>query len=231
MPYTQVTTNVYQIGGENISNSGDAGVFLIKCKDDSIVLIDCGIDSYEVLIRNIEETGLDPNQLVGLVLTHAHVDHTGSAADFKKNFPELRIYAHDWEREVIEGRPGTEKITAASWYGITYKPVKVDVAVKKIEENMVIGGTMFNFIHTPGHTPGSIAVLIQDEGKKVLFGQDIHGPFMQEFNSNIHDWISSMKLLLSKKADILCEGHFGIYQPATKVEKYIRNQIIQNYRI
>ena len=32
----------------------------------------------------------------------------------------------------------------------------------------------------------------------------------------------SLLELIDLKADILCEGHFGIYQPAEKVEQYIR---------
>jgi len=32
-----------------------------------------------------------------------------------------------------------------------------------------------------------------------------------------------LKKLLSLKADILCEGHFGIYQPAEEVERYIKS--------
>ena len=31
-------------------------------------------------------------------------------------------------------------------------------------------------IHIPGHTPGSMAIIINME-KRVLFGQDIHGPY------------------------------------------------------
>ena len=29
--------------------------------------------------------------------------------------------------------------------------------------------------NTPGHMPGSICVMVESEGKKVLFGQDLHG--------------------------------------------------------
>ncbi len=228
MPYSQITENVFQIGGGNLSGTGDAGVFLVKCKDSSMVLIDSGVDSYEILMKNIEEIGLDTSKIIGLVLTHAHIDHTGSAADLKKNHPRMKIYAHDWEREAIEGVEGTESITAASWYGITYNPVSVDVVLKKQEETHTIGETNFLFIHTPGHTPGSIVVIVIDEGKKVLFGQDIHGPFLRDFNSNMKDWADSMKLLISKNADILCEGHYGIYKPAANVEKYIRGQLRQN---
>ena len=227
MPYSKITENVFQIGGGSFSGSGDAGVFLVLCKDESLVLIDSGVNSYEILIQNVEEIGFSSDRIRTLILTHAHIDHTGTAAEFKKNL-NVQIYAHDWEREAIEGVPGTEKIIAASWYGVPYYPVKVDVILKKQEEKHKIGRTEFLFIHTPGHTPGSIAVLVEDEDKRILFGQDIHGPFMEEFNSNISDWVDSMKLLISKKADILCEGHFGIYQPAPNVEKYIRGQLRQN---
>ena len=227
MPYSKITENIFQIGGGSLSGSGDAGVFLVACKDGSIVLIDSGVNSYEILIENVKEIGFSVDRIEVLILTHAHIDHTGSAAEFKKKL-NLKIYAHDWEREAIEGVPGTEKIIAANWYGVTYYPVNVDVILKKQEEKHKIGGTEFLFIHTPGHTPGSIAILVEDEVKKVLFGQDIHGPFMDEFNSNINDWADSMKLLISKKADILCEGHYGVYQPGLEVEKYIRGQLRHN---
>jgi hypothetical protein len=58
-------------------------------------------------------------------------------------------------------------------------------------------------------------------GRRILFGQDIHGPFMSAFRSNIHDWRVSMARLIALKADILCEGHYGIFQPADRVERYI----------
>ncbi len=218
---------MFQIGGSTFSNPEDAGVFLVKCKDESLVLIDSGVNSSEQLLKNIAEIGLDSQRVKVLILTHAHIDHTGSAVELKKKI-NLKVYAHDWEREAIEGVPGTEKIIAASWYGVTYYPVSVDVVLKKSEEKHIIGGTEFLIIHTPGHTPGSIAVMVKDEGKKILFGQDIHGPFMREFNSNINDWANSMKILISKQADILCEGHFGIYQPGQQVERYIRGQLRQN---
>ena len=53
------------------------------------------------------------------------------------------------------------------------------------------------------------------------FGQDIHGPFNPSWGSNIGQWKKSMQKLLELKADILCEGHFGIYRPASRVQGYI----------
>ena len=66
------------------------------------------------------------------------------------------------------------------------------------------------------------------EGKKVLFGQDLHGPFSKEFLSDLNDYQNSMDKLLALEADILCEGHFGIFQPADVVRKYIERHKMEN---
>jgi glyoxylase-like metal-dependent hydrolase (beta-lactamase superfamily II) len=71
-------------------------------------------------------------------------------------------------------------------------------------------------------------VLLKAENKKILFGQDIHGPFMASFGSDLEDYQISMQKLLDLNADILCEGHFGIFQPAERVEQYIRDYMEQN---
>jgi glyoxylase-like metal-dependent hydrolase (beta-lactamase superfamily II) len=77
----------------------------------------------------------------------------------------------------------------------------------------------------PGHTPGSMAVLLETEGKKVLFGQDIHGPYVPAWGADPARARESLRKLLSLKADILCEGHFGVYQPAAAVADYVRGYV------
>jgi len=121
-------------------------------------------------------------------------------------------------------------MTAETWDGVKYKPVSVDIVIGEKERKVKLGGTDFLFIHIPGHTPGSMAVVVVDDGKKVLFPQDVHGPFLKEFNSNIDDWAKSMKYLLSLECDILAEGHYGIYNGKLKVKKFIKSQLSQNNR-
>ena len=81
-------------------------------------------------------------------------------------------------------------------------------------------------VHTPGHTPGSI-VIFYDHPQKglILFGQDIHGPFMPEFKSNKQDWRNSMKSLLTYNASILCEGHFGVIKGKDQISQFIRGYL------
>jgi glyoxylase-like metal-dependent hydrolase (beta-lactamase superfamily II) len=76
-------------------------------------------------------------------------------------------------------------------------------------------------LHTPSHTPGSICIYMDKDGKRILFGQDLHGPLLEEFGSNIEDYGRSTKKLLDLDADILCEGHFGIYKTKKDVRDYI----------
>jgi glyoxylase-like metal-dependent hydrolase (beta-lactamase superfamily II) len=140
---------------------------------------------------------------------------------FNKN---VKFYAHELDALPIEEK-GHDKQTAAKWYGMSYKPIKLE---KKLKGDLVIlkfGDFEFQCIHTPGHTPGSISILIEtDEKKKILFGQDLHGPIIPGI-SDFDKYQESLKKLLDLKADILCEGHFGVFQPASEVEQYINKYI------
>jgi glyoxylase-like metal-dependent hydrolase (beta-lactamase superfamily II) len=89
-------------------------------------------------------------------------------------------------------------------------------------------GENLRCLHAPGHTPGSIVILLDRDGQRILFGQDIHGPFLPAFGSDIAQWRTSMEMILALKPDILCEGHFGIFRSNDSVERYIRRCLRQN---
>jgi len=140
---------------------------------------------------------------------------------------QVKFYAHDFDADAIEEK-GHDSKTVASWYGVEYKPVKLKRRLKGDLENIRLGLYEFQCIHTPGHTPGSISVLIEIEGSKILFGQDIHGPFSKSFGSNLGDYQKSMQKLLDLNADILCEGHYGVIKPASEVNRFIRSHMDSN---
>jgi glyoxylase-like metal-dependent hydrolase (beta-lactamase superfamily II) len=96
------------------------------------------------------------------------------------------------------------------------------------DENLVFNRGNLRCLHTPGHTPGSIVVLLERDDQKILFGQDIHGPFLSAFGSNIALWRMSMTMIITRKLDILCEGHFGNFCPNDSIERYIRRCLRQN---
>jgi len=101
----------------------------------------------------------------------------------------------------------------------------VDRRFTSDHEVLSFGDEELHVLHTPGHTPGSLSLYLDRGGRRILFGQDIHGPFLPSFASVVEDWRTSMEKLLELKADILCEGHFGIFHGREKVETYIRKYL------
>jgi glyoxylase-like metal-dependent hydrolase (beta-lactamase superfamily II) len=219
-----IAEGIYLIGGPNISRSDDATVFIIDF-DGELVMIDAGAGgSSRILQQNMVSQGLDPKAISQLILTHCHIDHIGSAPWFREQFG-CRIVMHDLDADAVE--QGDPVMTAANWYETTFPPTPVDRRLTGDHEILRFGEQELHCLHTPGHTPGSIAVYLDRAGKRILFGQDIHGPFMSAFRSSIEDWKKSMERLIALQADILCEGHFGIFQPRNKVEQYIRGYMRQ----
>jgi glyoxylase-like metal-dependent hydrolase (beta-lactamase superfamily II) len=125
--------------------------------------------------------------------------------------------AHERDAAAIELGKGV----GADLYGMDYRPCPVDIKLKGNEEDFAWSGGHLKIVHIPGHTPGSVAAYV-DLGKRVLFGQDIHGPYYTRWGADPKQAVASLQRLVELRADILCEGHFGIYQPASQVETYIK---------
>ena len=174
-----------------------------------------------MLVDNIKSLGLNPERLHTLVLTHCHIDHIGAAEDFRRDWG-CQIAAHSADARAME--EGDISMTGADLYGIQLPPIRVDQVLEGREMRLDFQGGSLHGLHTPGHTAGSISLYF-DRGVRILFGQDIHGPFMVRFGSDINRWRHSMEELLKLEADILCEGHFGIYRTKEAVRGYIMDYI------
>jgi len=220
-----IARGVFLVGGPEISHSEDATSFIIRFNGE-LVMIDCGAGrSLKTILQNIENAGLDPRNLSTLILTHNHIDHIGAAPELRERFG-CKILIHDLDAEAVE--MGDPVRTAAGWYGMDFPPTPVDRRLIGEEENLRFGEETLHCLHTPGHTPGSIVAYLDRDDQRILFGQDIHGPFVPVFSSDISQWRKSMEKLLALKADILCEGHFGIFQPHSRAEQYIQRYLRRN---
>ena len=221
----KITQNVYLVGSSSKSHSYDCMSYAVK-SGSSCVLIDsgAGIDT-EKIDANLKSIGCQAGP-DALILTHCHIDHVGGASYFKSKYG-TKVFASKIDSDAIEGRKIS--LVAADWYpNVKYHPVEVDAKFEG-DVKINISGRDFNIVATPGHTPGSICVYIDEEdGQRVLFGQDVHGPFVKEWGSSIKDWKDSMEKLISLNASVLCEGHYGIYYKE-QVGEFIKTQIDNNY--
>ena len=218
-----VCPGVFQIGGSNITHFQDAAVFLVDCGGGKWFMVDSGAGrSGPALIENIHEVGGVPDDVSHLILTHCHIDHAGSAAYLKEQLG-CKVVAHRDDAHALKSP--THPAVAADLYGVEYRPVEVDILLEEPKEEMVVGSVHLDLLHTPGHTPGSISPVAQVGTKKVLFGQDIHGPFDPAWGSDLDQWQRSMEILLDQECDILCEGHFGTFHGKNEVRSYIQNYL------
>lgn len=214
----RVWEDVYAVGGPDLSHPYDCAVYLVAGGHD-LVLIDSGAgESFNRLVDNVRSLGLEADRITAVIATHAHLDHIGALHRFREAFG-CRIIAHELDAEAIE----TGKGTGAEFYGVDYHACPVDVKLIRQEEVISHGGHDLKAVHVPGHTPGSIAVYV-DMGKRVLFGQDVHGPYFLP-GSNVADARASLLKLIELEADILCEGHFGVYEPSSEVRRYIEGYL------
>ncbi len=213
----RVMEGVFLIGGAGISHDADCCIYLVDA-GGSLVLIDSGVGvDTEKIVKNVRDAGYNPKDIEYLIGTHKHIDHIGGNRFFKDSF-NCKVIMHKLDAEAVES--GDQLTTGAQLYGVKLRPCKVDMKISQTT-SLTVGQLTFMLLHTPGHTPGSISVLLEKEGKRILFGQDVHGPIEPSWGSDVNQYCKSMKLLLSLNADILCEGHFGIYTSPEKVKAYI----------
>ncbi|MCF8131088.1 MAG: MBL fold metallo-hydrolase [Deltaproteobacteria bacterium] len=214
----RILSNLWQVGGPGFTSPRDAAVYLM-CFGGKAVLIDAGCGgAHESLKVNIDKF-LDPNvEVKYLLLTHCHFDHTGGAEAIREEYG-CRIVCHVLDAVYLEG--GDSEVTAATWYGSRMPPLHIDIKIEKDRRTIQMEEGRITAHHWPGHSPGSLVYTTQMDGQTVLFGQDVHGPLDPSLLSDQVAYQASLKKLLSLNADILCEGHFGIYRGKETVRKFI----------
>lgn len=112
------------------------------------VVIDPGGD-LGLIRQGIAETGAAIDRIL---LTHGHIDHAGGAAELKAELGVPIEGPHIADRFLLDNLE-----EAAAGYGLSgARDVEPDRWLQEGEQ-IEIGGTPFDVLHCPGHSPGSIA--------------------------------------------------------------------------
>lgn len=130
-------------------------------KTTDCIIIDTGL-SVEPLMDFLKRKNLKPE---ALILTHGHIDHITGATVLRKNFNKIKVCIHKADSDMLGN--ATRNLSSSAGVKITTAPA--DVIFDK-EEHIKFANLTFQFIHTPGHTPGGICLHNRDE--KILFSGD-----------------------------------------------------------
>jgi hydroxyacylglutathione hydrolase len=138
---------------------------------DAITLIDAGVaGSEKPIFDHIRSTGREPADIGTTILTHAHPDHIGAARAIHEA-TGCTIAAHGADQAWIENLSCQEKDRPVPGLSsLVAGPVTVDRVLKDGDIIELDDERTMTVIHSPGHSPGSIALLLRPG--MVLFSGD-----------------------------------------------------------
>lgn len=207
---------------------GMINCFLIKGEKKHI-LVDTGIPKSEKkIIRQLNAIGITKEDIGLIIITHGHIDHFGSAKELKELF-NAPILIHDLDKMALQtGRSMLETLKPNhKIWDILLKPMLAndkaspclpDIVLNGSEEyDLSAYGIKGKIIHTPGHTPGSLSVVLEDgnaiimdlASSGILLGGIAFNSRMKHppFHDNLEQVKNSINHILSLNTHLFYLGH------------------------
>lgn len=183
----------------------EANCFLVADDEKNAVIIDPGAEASYIL-DVVRQQELKP---LALLLTHAHFDHFGAAAEIMEQ-TGLPLYVHELDRAMLLS-PEVCLAENLGFAALYRKPDEAGIRTFTDNETLKFSEELeFLVIHTPGHSPGSSCFRHGD----ILFSGDTlfrDGVGRVDFKGgNIHDMRASLARLGAIEGDctVYC-GHYG----------------------
>ena len=169
----------------------------------SYLMVDAGFgeDNFR---KGLAQLGIAPAKITSILLTHTDGDHTGSIGLYKNP----KIYLHKEEEQMINGQTAKMGPIKTKW---KYGPY----ILFNSNDTLSIDGLKIRIIHTPGHTPGSVCFVINNDylltGDNLIVVDGRAEHFIDQFNMNTAQQIESLKALPDLKTfKYILMAHHGI---------------------
>jgi len=103
-----------------------------------------------------------------LLATHGHIDHVQAVAAMKDAFPGARLCIHEADAPMLSDAGQA----LADLLGLPFEPCEPDGFLAD-GDALTLASLRFEVLHTPGHTPGGICLLIRrEEQPAIVFSGD-----------------------------------------------------------
>ncbi|AZB41296.1 MBL fold metallo-hydrolase [Bacillus sp. FJAT-42376] len=235
----------------SLESSGEARtIYPVLLHDqENTVLVDCGYPGCSFYLKEAaRKTGVPLDSITKIIITHHDVDHMGSLAALKREYPEMKIASLEEEAPYISGTkkslrleqaettyadlPEEEKAGADQFISLlkSIEPAPVDILFSAGEVLPWCGE--IEVIHTPGHLPGHISLYLRRE-KTLIAGDalvaegnrlEIANP---QFTLDMEEALRSVERLMDYEIEKVICYHGGLY---TGDVKEALRQLLELYK-
>ncbi|WP_420005993.1 MBL fold metallo-hydrolase [Arenibacterium sp. LLYu02] len=219
---------------------GMLNAFLVV-QDQRAILIDTGLPGSAPRVEAaLRVHGLDWSAIALIVLTHAHIDHAGSAVELR-SLSDAPIIAHEAEIPYCQGEPPVLRPTDtfARLFRLTgaierpFPRFEPDRVMTGDRLDLAPDGFAARLLHTPGHTPGSLSILLETgsvfAGDLVASGVLLGGiirkgrPKPPPFEEDSRAVKTSLRRLLVEGMETFYLGHGGPL-PRETVRRFVAQE-------
>jgi glyoxylase-like metal-dependent hydrolase (beta-lactamase superfamily II) len=176
-PIMRISDNVEML---EISGMGGAIYPTLVWDENNLVLIDTGFPGQtETIVKAIEGAGFSVEGLTHIIITHQDMDHIGCVNDLRKLAPKTQVLIYEDEAPYLDGKKVPVKLAAMlkqydslpdaqkKWCddfkeGYANRRISASRTLSDSDVLQICGG--IEVIHTPGHTPGHMCLLLRESG-------------------------------------------------------------------
>jgi glyoxylase-like metal-dependent hydrolase (beta-lactamase superfamily II) len=217
----QLAPGVHSIGPttHGLAKGGYSRAYLFEDGDELTLVDTLWDDDAHVILDYLWSIGRSPTQLKHIVLTHAHRSHLGGVAVLKQ-LSGAEVSCHESEAPIVEGIQSAAGVSLRPLRPVTLLPFRVlsrlgfpkhvpcQVDRRDLTDGDAVGP--LTVLHTPGHTPGHLALYWKES--VLIVGDAIatwpsFGAGWPGFNLDEPAYRESLRRLLRLKPEVVGPGH------------------------
>lgn len=200
-----------------------SNAYLLKGR--KTILVDTGAPGEGLkILRTLARIGIEPKNFSLILHTHAHFDHAGSTLQLK-GWIDVPTAIHEADAAMLargQMNPLTalgleSKLLKLMLSGMAFPAVKADIVIKD-EISLKDFGVDGKITFTPGHTTGSLSILLNNGDAIVgdlMRGGDLGGalfpsqPRYHYYADDLEQMRASIQKIMALKPKRLYVGHGG----------------------